>query len=108
MAKFRIGGSGPNGRGLGRIAGITKRRFDKSGETYETDDPNELQLLRWCPYVEEVVGRSTASGELRKSSKAGPAELRCMKMREVIRISNGLFRVGMTKTELIDKIMMGS
>ena len=60
MARFRIGGSGPDGRGLGCIAGIAKRRFDKSGEIYKTDASGEVQTLRQCPYVEEI-GREAAS-----------------------------------------------
>ena len=96
MAKFKLGGSGPDGGGLGWVSGIIKRRFDKSGEIYETDDPCEIQALRRCSYVEEMA------------DKEGAREvLRLKKMRELIRIGRGLYRVGMTKSELIDRIIAG-
>lgn len=96
MAKFKLGGSGPDGGGLGWVSGIIKRRFDKSGEIYETDDPCEIQALRCCSYVEEMADKEGA-GEV----------LRHKKMRELIKIGRGLYRVGMTKSELIDRIIAG-
>jgi hypothetical protein len=111
MAKFKMGGSGPDGKGLGWIAGLdTKRRFDKSGEIYETDNPGEIQVLRRCPYVEEIADQvadpQQAESHIHDAryERAGEA-LGCEKMRELIKIGCGLYRVGMTKAELIDKIL---
>ncbi len=104
MAKFKLGGSGPDGGGLGWVSGIIKRRFDKSGEIYETDDPCEIQALRRCSYVEEMADKEGA-GEQR--SEGAREVLRHKKMRELIRIGRGLYRVGMTKSELIDRIIAG-
>ncbi len=94
MAKFKLGGSGPDGRGLGWVSGIIKRRFDKSGEIYETDDPCETEALRLCSYVEEMTDEEGAEKVLRHR-----------KMRELIKMGRGLYRVGMTKSELIDRII---
>ena len=111
MAKFKMGGSGPDGRGLGWIAGLeAKRRFDRSGEIYETDDPNEIRVLRWCPYVEEIADKAAGPEQAGKATprcRYGRARevLGCKKMRELIRIGRGLYRVGMTKAELIDRIL---
>lgn len=75
MAKFRIGGSGPDGRGLGWIAGLeTKRRFDKAGEIYETDVPEEIQALRRCPYVEEIRGNRLEKVDDTKGEKSRRAK----------------------------------
>ena len=75
MARFRIGGSGPDGRGLGCIAGITRRRFDKAGEICKTDASGEVQKLRQCPYVEEVADEaasiSVGCGALESPSRRG-------------------------------------
>lgn len=103
MVKFKLGGSGPDGGGLGWVSGIVKRRFDKAGEIYETDDPCEIQALRRCSYVEEMADEERASGE---AGEQGSREvLRHKKMRELIKIGRGLYRVGMTKTELINRII---
>ncbi len=102
MAKFRLGGSGPDGRGLGWVSGIIKRRFDKSGEIYETDDLCEIQVLRCCSYVEEMAYKEGV-GEW--GSEGAREVLQRKKMRELIRIGRGLYRVGMTKSELIDRII---
>ena len=128
MAKFRMGGSGPDGMGLGWIAGLeTKRRFDKSGEIYETNSLSEIQVLRRCPYVEEIADQAAdqqqAEGHIHDSSfwkkleqrgvgdfpharyERARESLGCEKMRKLIKIGCGLYRVGMTKAELIDKIL---
>jgi hypothetical protein len=104
MVKFKLGGSGPDGGGLGWVSGIIKRRFDKSGEIYETDDPHEIQALRHCSYVEEMADKEGA-GE--QGSGGAREVLRLKKMNELIRIGRGLYRVGMTKSELIDRIIAG-
>ena len=102
MAKFKMGGSGPDGRGLGWLAGLeAKRRFDRSGEIYETDNPDEIRVLRWCPYVEEIADKATPRCRYGRAREV----LGCKKMRELIRIGRGLYRVGMTKAELIDRIV---
>jgi hypothetical protein len=95
MAKFRLGGSGPDGRGLGWVSGIIRCRFDRSGEIYETDDLCEIRALRRCFYVEEMADEELGSREV----------LRREKMRELIKIGRGLYRVGMTKSKLIDRII---
>jgi hypothetical protein len=104
MTKFRLGGSGPDGRGLGWVSGIMRRRFDKSGEIYETDDLCEIRALRRCSYVEEMADKEGA-GE--RGSGGAREVLRREKMRELIKIGRGLYRVGMTKSELIDRIIAG-
>ncbi len=110
MAKFRIGGSGPNHRGLGWIAGITERRFDKSGEIYETNDLGETLALRRCSYVEEITHEVLDTKAIetpvpRDKRVCSRAELRHKSIKELIKIGRGLYRVGMTKAELIDKII---
>ena len=110
MARFRIGGAGPDGKGLGWIAGITGRKFDKSGEVYETDDPNEIDALRQCAYAEETDDEASNPGQAGNTFynvqfKRSREDLRCRKMKELIRIGSGLYRVGMTKAELIDRII---
>ena len=111
MAKFRTGGSGPDGRGLGQIAGITDHRFDKAGEIYETNDPDEIEALRRCSYAEEIADgvslQTEAQGKLPEKPERTclREELEHRKMRELIKIGHGLYRVGMTKTELIDRMI---
>jgi hypothetical protein len=111
MAKFRTGGSGPDGRGLGWIAGITKHRFERAGEIYETNDPDEIEALRRCSHVEEIVDKITPhraeQDDLFEEPKQACSreELEHQKMKELIRIGHGLYRVGMTKVELIDKMV---
>ena len=101
MAKFKLGGSGPDGRGLGWVSGINKRRFDESGEIYDTHDPCEIQALRRCSYVEEI-----AHGIFAPSPAVSSREvLQQKKMRELIKMGPGLYRVGMTKWELIGRII---
>ena len=110
MAKFKIGGAGPDGMGLGWIEGITRHRFDKSGEIYETDDLGEIQALRRCEYVEEIDSEAAEP----KRSVDMPYDTGCdeyrleltkKSMKELIKLGCGLFRVGMTKMELVDDIM---
>ena len=111
MAKFRTGGSGPDGRGLGWISGITEHRFEEAGEIYITDDPDEIEALRRCMYVEEIVDETSQhtgeENELSQYPEQGFSRevLGRRKMKELIRIGHGLYRVGMTKIELIDKIV---
>ncbi len=111
MAKFRTGGSGPDDRGLGWIAGITEHRFGMAGEIYETDDPDEIEALRRCSYAEEIADevppQTVERGKiLEELEHVSPKEkLKHKKMRELIKIGHGLYRVGMTKVELIDKIV---
>jgi hypothetical protein len=107
MIRFKLGGSGPDGGGLGWVSGIIKRRFDKSGEIYETDDPCEIQALRRCPYVEEMADDADEIPVPPVQSKhvCSREVLRHKKMRELIKIGRGLYRVGMTKTELINRII---
>jgi len=106
MAKFRLGGSGPDGRGLGWVSGIIRRRFDKSGEIYETDDLCEIRALRRCSYVEEMADGISVP-PLQSEHVCSREVLRREKMRELIKIGRGLYRVGMTKSELIDRIIAG-
>ena len=104
MARFKLGGSGPDSRGLGWVSGIIKRRFDISGEMYETDELCEIEALRRCSYAEEMADKEGA-GE--RGSRGAREVLRHRKMRELIKIGRGLYRVGMTKSELIDRIIAG-
>ena len=41
--KFRLGGSGSEGAGIGWLG---NRYFAKSGEIFETDDSSMIELLR--------------------------------------------------------------
>lgn len=111
MARFRTGGSGPDDRGLGWIAGIAEHRFDKAGEIYETNDPDEIEALRRCSYAEEIIDGIPLQA-CERGNFPGRSERMCLrdglerkKMRELIRIGHGLYRVGMTKIELIDRII---
>jgi len=111
MAKFRTGGSGPDGRGLGWIAGITEYRFEEAGEIYTTDDSDEIEALRRCIYAEEIVDEIPQNTGEENGLSQHPRQvfsrevLERRKMKELIRIGHGLYRVGMTKVELIDKIV---
>ena len=100
MTRFRIGGSGPDGRGIGYIMGIVGRRFDQAGEIYDTDNPVEIQILRQCPYTEELIPDPNDENKLINS-------LSSKKMKELIKMGQGLFRVGMTKSELVNRIIDG-
>ena len=105
MAKFRTGGSGPDGRGLGWIAGITEHRFGMAGEIYETDDPDEIEALRRCSYAEEIADEIPPQTVEELKHVSLKEKLKHKKMRELIKIGHGLYRVGMTKVALIDKIV---
>lgn len=101
MAKFNVFVNG-------FIRGIKHRFFGGSGEVevYETDDPSEIDILSSTPSAEEVyepppeliIGqRLTNQGEV----------LKRMKMPELCKgPGRGLFKVPMTKVELIDAILV--
>jgi hypothetical protein len=106
MAKFRLGGSGPDNRGLGKIAGIPGKRFDKAGEMYETDDLDEIQVLGLCPYAEAIAPNEGNDGEtLERGNLVVKEKLKRKKMKELIKMGYGLYQVGMTKAELVDRII---
>jgi hypothetical protein len=111
--KFQIGGSGPDGRGLGRISGINHRRFDDAGEIYETDNPDEIRALNRCPYARKICGdveRPKGSNGINKSEYteirlSNRENLKCKKMGELIKLGHGLYRFGMTKDDLLEAII---
>ncbi|MBD3181046.1 hypothetical protein GF312_02070 [Candidatus Poribacteria bacterium] len=112
MARFRIGGSGPDNRGLGKIEGIDTRRFDVAGEIYETNKYNEIIILRKCLYVNELTdedtcGEKPSEEDLQKDVYTGYSkqELENMKMKDIIKLKRGLYRVGMTKAKLINALI---
>ena len=112
MAKFRVGGVGPDGGGLGKVAGIPGRRFDIAGEIYETEDTDEIRALRECPYVVEISGDrndhedgKVADHSSEKDHRCTEEELERLKMRELVKLGRGLYQIGMTKRELISLIM---
>lgn len=102
MAKFRLGGSGPDHRGLGRIAGISGN-FDKSGIIYETDSPDEIIILR------NLVNSGLAV-ELTDAVVSLKNELLDMSWKELVAMASqhGVFKAGINRLELINRIVMVS
>lgn len=99
MTKFRIGGSGPNGRGLGNIVGIAKR-FESAGEIYETNVYSEMEILRHLEkksLVTEIVDTEIARRD----------KLQIMSWKELVSLGSklGVFKAGINKAELIKKII---
>jgi len=99
MAKFRLGGSGPDYRGLGKIAGIAGG-FEKSGIIYKTDSPEEILILRNLVNSGLAVELTDAVISLKK-------ELLDMSWKELVAMGSqlGVFKPGIKRLELINRIV---